>query len=118
MSKETVSTLLTYCLFVVLIIGFAFMLIENTRLKVFNQHMKYELSETRAVIDKEYLSGQKAYSDKEGNIWIVYPNTEESVFITSVRRPYDVRQQAMNKKTLSEYINSNEWVEMFEVDAE
>lgn len=118
MSKETVSTLLTYILFVVLLIGFSFMLRENTRLKVVNQHLEYELSETRAVVDKEYSSGQKAYADRDGNIWIVYPNTEDSVFITSVRRPYDVRQQAMNKKALSEYINSNEWVEMFEEDAE
>lgn len=118
MSKETVSTLLTYLAFLVLVIGFAFLLIENTRLKVVNQHLEYELSETRAIADKEYSSGQKAYADRYGNIWIVYPNTEDSVFITSVRRPYDVRQQAMNKKTLSEYINSNEWVEMFEEVAE
>lgn len=114
MSKETVSTLLTCIFFVVLVIGFAFMLRENTRLKVFNQHLEHEVSQTRAVIDKEYSSGQKAYADKDGNIWIVYPNPEDSVFITSVRRPYDVRQQVLNKKTLSEYINSNEWVEMFE----
>lgn len=47
MSKETVSTLLTYILFVVLVLGFAYMLIENTRLTVVNHRLESELVDSR-----------------------------------------------------------------------
>lgn len=43
MSKETISTLLTYILFVVLVLGFSYMLIENTRLTVVNHRLESEL---------------------------------------------------------------------------
>lgn len=47
MSKETVSTLLTYILFVVLVIGFAYMLIENTRLTMVNHRLESELVDSQ-----------------------------------------------------------------------
>ena len=47
MSKETVSTLLTYILFVVLAIGFAYMLIENTRLTMVNHRLESELVDSQ-----------------------------------------------------------------------
>ena len=47
MSKETVSTLLIYILFVVLVIGFAYMLIENTRLTVVNHRLESELVDSQ-----------------------------------------------------------------------
>lgn len=47
MSKETVSTLLTYILFVVLVLGFAYMLIENTRLTVVNHRLESELVDSQ-----------------------------------------------------------------------
>lgn len=47
MSKETVSTLLTYILFVVLVLGFAYMLIENTRLTMVNHRLESELIDSR-----------------------------------------------------------------------
>lgn len=47
MTKETVSTLLTYLLFVVLVIGFAYMLIENTRLTMVNHRLESELVDSR-----------------------------------------------------------------------
>ncbi|SDQ54255.1 hypothetical protein LHA31_02615 [Carnobacterium viridans] len=47
MSKETVSNLLTYILFLVLVIGFAFMLIENTRLTVVNHRLESELVDSQ-----------------------------------------------------------------------
>lgn len=58
MSKETVSTLLTYLAFVVLVIGFAFMLRENTRLKVVNQHLEYELVETQNKLNEQLFINQ------------------------------------------------------------
>ena len=47
MSKETVSTLLTYLLFVVLVLGFSYMLIENTRLTVVNHRLESELVDSQ-----------------------------------------------------------------------
>ena len=47
MTKETVSTLLTYILFVVLVIGFAYMLIENTRLTAVNHRLESELVDSQ-----------------------------------------------------------------------
>lgn len=47
MSKETVSTILTYILFVVLALGFSYMLIENTRLTVVNHRLESELVDSR-----------------------------------------------------------------------
>ena len=47
MSKETVSTFLIYILFVVLVIGFAYMLIENTRLTVVNHRLESELVDSK-----------------------------------------------------------------------
>lgn len=47
MSKETVSTLLTYLLFLVLVVGFAYMLIENTRLTVVNHELESELVDSQ-----------------------------------------------------------------------
>lgn len=52
MSKETVSTILTYILFVVLAIGFSYMLIENTRLTVVNHRLESEL------VDSQDLSNE------------------------------------------------------------
>lgn len=51
MSKETVSTLLTYILFVVLVIGFAYMLIENTRLTVVNHRLESELVDSQNLVN-------------------------------------------------------------------
>ena len=47
MSRETVSVLLTYILFVVLVIGFAYMLIENTRLTAVNHRLESELVDSQ-----------------------------------------------------------------------
>ena len=47
MSKETVSVLLTYLLFFVLVLGFAYMLIENTRLTVVNHRLESELVDSQ-----------------------------------------------------------------------
>lgn len=47
MRKETVSTLLTYILFLVLVIGFVFMLRENTRLTVVNHRLESDMKEIR-----------------------------------------------------------------------
>lgn len=47
MSKETVSTILTYLLFVVLVLGFSYMLIENTRLTVVNHRLESELVDSQ-----------------------------------------------------------------------
>lgn len=47
MTKQTASTLLTYILFVVLVIGFAYMLIENTRLTVTNHRLESELVDSQ-----------------------------------------------------------------------
>lgn len=47
MTKETVSTLLTYLLFVVLVLGFAYMLIENTRLTMVNHRLESELVDSQ-----------------------------------------------------------------------
>lgn len=47
MSKETVSTLLTYLLFVVLGLGFSYMLIENTRLTMVNHRLESELVDSQ-----------------------------------------------------------------------
>lgn len=46
MKKSTVSALLTYILFLVLVFGFAFMLRENTRLAFENTHLVSELEKT------------------------------------------------------------------------
>lgn len=57
MSKETVSTLLTYILFVVLVLGFAYMLIENTRLIVVNHRLNAELHDTQTeLVDSQNLA--------------------------------------------------------------
>ena len=61
MSKETVSTLLTYVLFVVLVIGFAYMLVENTRLTVVNHRLESEL------IDSQDLSNGYEWQLKQIN---------------------------------------------------
>lgn len=47
MSKETVSTLLTYLLFVFLVLGFSYMLIENTRLTMVNHRLESELIDSQ-----------------------------------------------------------------------
>ena len=47
MTKETVSTILTYILFVVLVLGFAYMLIENTRLTMVNHRLESELVDSQ-----------------------------------------------------------------------
>lgn len=47
MTKETVSVLLTYLLFVVLGLGFSYMLIENTRLTVVNHRLESELVDSQ-----------------------------------------------------------------------
>lgn len=47
MSKETVSTILTYILFVVLALGFSYMLIENTRLTMVNHRLESELVDSQ-----------------------------------------------------------------------
>ena len=47
MTKETVSTLLTYLLFVVLVLGFSYMLIENTRLTMVNHRLESELVDSQ-----------------------------------------------------------------------
>lgn len=57
MTKETVSTLLTYILFVVLVLGFAYMLIENTRLTVTNYRLNAELHDTQTnLVDSQNLA--------------------------------------------------------------
>ena len=47
MTKETVSTLLTYILFVVLVLGFSYMMIENTRLTMVNHRLESELVDSQ-----------------------------------------------------------------------
>lgn len=73
MSKETVSNLLTYILFLVLVIGFAFMLRENTRLTVMNHHLNAELHDTKTqLVDSQNLAnGYKFELDllKKDNGW-------------------------------------------------
>lgn len=57
MTKETVSTLLTYLLFVVLVLGFAYMLIENTRLTVVNHRLDADLHDTQTkLVDSQNLA--------------------------------------------------------------
>lgn len=47
MKKETVSMILGYLLFIALVVSFAYMLIENTRLVFENTHIEAELAKTR-----------------------------------------------------------------------
>ena len=63
MSKETVSTLLTYLLFVVLVIGFSYMLIENTRLTVTNHRLESEL------VDSQNLANGYKWQLEQLNEW-------------------------------------------------
>ena len=57
MKKETVATLLTYILFVVLVLGFAYMLRENTRLTVTNHRLNAELHDTQTeLVDSQNLA--------------------------------------------------------------
>ena len=57
MTKETVSTLLTYILFVVLVLGFSYMLIENTRLTMVNHRLNAELQDTQTkLVDSQNLA--------------------------------------------------------------
>ena len=69
MTKETVSTILTYILFVVLVLGFSYMLVENTRLTVVNHRLESELIDSQNLangyewqleqINDEYFMGDK-----------------------------------------------------------
>lgn len=47
MKKETVSLVLGYLLFVILILSFSYMLIENTRLTVVNHKLESELVDSQ-----------------------------------------------------------------------
>lgn len=47
MSRETRQTLVIYLVFLVLIGGFAYMLVENTRLTVVNHRLESELVDSR-----------------------------------------------------------------------
>ena len=47
MSRETGQTLVIHLVFLVLIGGFAYMLVENTRLTVFNQRLESELVDSQ-----------------------------------------------------------------------
>lgn len=47
MKKETVSMILGYLLFVALVLSFAYMLIENTRLTVVNHRLESEVDDVR-----------------------------------------------------------------------
>lgn len=70
MSKETVSTLLTYILFVVLALGFAYMLIENTRLTVINHRLKAELHDTQTeLVDSQNQAHGYEWQLKQLNEW-------------------------------------------------
>ena len=52
MTKETVSTILTYILFVVLVLGFSYMLVENTRLTVVNHRLESELIDSQNLANE------------------------------------------------------------------
>lgn len=68
MTKETVSTLLTYILFVVLVIGFAYMLVENTRLTVVNHRLDADLHETQSeLVDSQNLANGYEWQLKQIN---------------------------------------------------
>lgn len=57
MTKETVSNILNLVLIVVLVIGFAYMLIENTRLSVVNHRLNSELHDTQTeLVDSQNLA--------------------------------------------------------------
>lgn len=57
MTKETVSTILTYIAFVVLVFGFSYMLIENTRLTVVNHHLESNVEDVKnELVDSQNLS--------------------------------------------------------------
>lgn len=57
MRKETVSTLLTYILFVILVFGFSYMLIENTRLTVVNHHLESKVENVKnELVDSQNLA--------------------------------------------------------------
>lgn len=57
MSKENVSTLLTYILFLVLVLGFSYMLVENTRLTVVNHRLESKLHDTQTeLVDSQNLA--------------------------------------------------------------
>lgn len=57
MTKETVSTLLGYLLFLALVLGFSYMLIENTRLTVVNHRIEAELHDTQTkLVDSQNLA--------------------------------------------------------------
>lgn len=47
MKKETVTTILFYLLFLTLVVSFAYMLIENTRLTVINHRLESEVDKIR-----------------------------------------------------------------------
>ena len=70
MSKETVSTLLTYLLFVVLVLGFSYMLIENTRLTVVNHRLESELVDSQNLANGyewqlEQINNSNEWSEDE-----------------------------------------------------
>ena len=68
MTKETVSTLLTYLLFVVLVLGFAYMLRENTRLTVVNHRLNTELHDTKTeIVDSQNLANGYEWQLKQLN---------------------------------------------------
>ena len=57
MSRETRQTLVIYLVFLVLIGGFAYMLIENTRLTVVNHRLNAELHDTQTeLVDSQNLA--------------------------------------------------------------
>lgn len=68
MTKETVSTLLTYILFVVLVLGFSYMLIENTRLTMVNHRLNAELQDTQTkLVDSQNLANGYEWQLKQIN---------------------------------------------------
>lgn len=68
MTKEAVSTLLTYLLSVVLVLGFSYMLIENTRLTVVNHRINAELHDTQSeLVDSQNLANGYEWQLKQIN---------------------------------------------------
>lgn len=70
MSKETVSTILTYILFVVLALGFSYMLIENTRLTIVNHRLESELVDSQNLANGyewqlEQINNSNEWSEDE-----------------------------------------------------
>lgn len=57
---------------------------------------------------------QRAFKDKEGQIFLTSPYRCDAVYIIGVNGPYDLISQSLTKERLQVLIDSKEWIEMKE----